>query len=520
MTKQKILRSILAAAAVVPLLSLTVLGAAGFPFERYSYGKDNLYNSITESKSVFNHRDGKEGKLDYIRSGIISRSSVTCTGTTGNGKRGKKLYEQKADIQISFPSGYFDLLAETYKTDDKMILECSEKDDFFESYEKDVANKSGYELSHILEDYDFIMVYGKDSVRDAMDEQAEKYRNRTGSWSGTWAELLDQSTSVDKCTDGYKIVHTEKFGKAGGIYSEDYVDDRDFSDVENEYRYYVRIMSLQDIPNVYIMLTYVQHAYVYASVDDASHTEYMTVYNKGKKRAGELLNSDMGQKFLDLSALVTVKWDEPTINIEDTDGKVNVVVTEKADETPGETGGMFIPSVIVVGAAAAAAALGAAAAVSGGSERKDGAGSSYAMKIYKEFGDTLYAGERVPVYARIVEISNGTERERPDLTRKIVIETRNDALITTMNGELSGKYRSAWVEVRQGTAAELGTVDFVFTGEGGTFTDVVTFKIEAPKIHFYQPNIALAAKDDKGAEVCFTVDGLDPKNTKIKLEIT
>ena len=514
----RILRSIQAAAAAAALLSLTVLGASAFPFDRYSYGKDNLYTSITESRSVFNNRDGTEGKLALVKSGIISETSVTCTGTSGNGKRGKKLYEQRADIRISFPQGYFDLLKESYRTDDKKILECSEKDDFFEAYDKDVASKSGYEIRHSLPTYDFVMIYGDSPVQDAMDGLAEKYRNKGENWSGIYGELMDHSTTIDRCADGYRIVHTEKFGKSEGLHSEDWVDERDFADTDLECRYYVRIMTLPEIPNVYILLAYEQFTYVYASVDDASHTEYLSLYNKGKSRVSEIRNSDMGQRILDLPSLVTVRWDEPTVNVGDTDENVNVVVTEKAEDTPGEASGTVIPAVIVIGAAAAAAALGAAAAVSG-ADRKDRAGSSYAMRIYKEFGDTLFAGERVPVYARIVEISKGRELDRPDLTRKILIETRDAALSVTMNGALSGKYCSAWVEVRQGTDAETGNVDFVFTGEGGTFTDVVTFKIEAPKIHFYQPNIALEAKDENGAEVCFTVDGLDPENTKVDLEI-
>ncbi len=194
---------------------------------------------------------------------------------------------------------------------------------------------------------------------------------------------------------------------------------------------------------------------------------------------------------------------------------VNAEVVETAENTPGETAGTPIPAVIAVGVVAAGAAVLAAAAASG-EEKKQG--PSFAMKIYKEFGDTIRLGETAAVYARIVEIDGKTEKERPDLTRNINIRCHDGTFRVWPQDGLSGIYKGAAVEVdpEHGDAAE-GMIDFEFVGAGGTFTDMVVFRIQEPRIIFYQDNLALVAKDEKGAELGFTVEGLDTEKLKVEL---
>jgi hypothetical protein len=89
-----------------------------------------------------------------------------------------------------------------------------------------------------------------------------------------------------------------------------------------------------------------------------------------------------------------------------------------------------------------------------------------------------------------------------------------------MQGALSGNYKSALVQVNQEKwNSDTGIIDFIFEGEGGVFTNMMEFMIKKPEIKFYQKNMALVAKDDKGAEIGFSVEGLDLERIKIELKI-
>ena len=196
------------------------------------------------------------------------------------------------------------------------------------------------------------------------------------------------------------------------------------------------------------------------------------------------------------------------IQEEETDAEIN----------PGEDAGTNIISLIItglIGIAAGAAAAGAS------SEDEENNKKSYRMHIYKEFGDTIRPGEQVQVYARIAEIVDGIEYDRPQLSKDIEIRSHDEVFITEMYGGLAGSYKCADVRINpELETSNEGVIDFIYRGEGGIFINKVTFKAKMPEIIFYQENMALAAKDERGGEVCFTVDGLDPEKTKIELRFT
>ncbi len=194
-----------------------------------------------------------------------------------------------------------------------------------------------------------------------------------------------------------------------------------------------------------------------------------------------------------------------------------IIQTEetRAEINPGEDEGTDIIGLIITGVIGTAVGTAAAGASTEDDEKKK---KSYKMKIYKEFGDTIRPGEQVPVYARIVEVIKGTEYDRPQLSKDIVIQSHDEVFITEMYASLAGSYKCATVEVNPAQeVSNEGVIDFIYRGEGGVFINSVTFKAKMPEILFYQPNMALVSCDERGGAVCFTVDGLAPEKTGIDL---
>lgn len=103
----------------------------------------------------------------------------------------------------------------------------------------------------------------------------------------------------------------------------------------------------------------------------------------------------------------------------------------------------------------------------------------YEMRVYKEFGDTIYAGKTVTLSARIVEISaSGVERTAPELTQQITISSSN--YLQVGGTFLSGQYQSARVTAPEYDEAVPSTavVTFRLMAPGGSFTQHMRFNIK------------------------------------------
>jgi len=113
----------------------------------------------------------------------------------------------------------------------------------------------------------------------------------------------------------------------------------------------------------------------------------------------------------------------------------------------------------------------------GEKSEKDEENSTYGMYVRKDFGDTIRRGDpEVTVYARMVEIKpNGTEIDRLDLTSKISIVSKEALQVDGCS--LAGNYMGALVSAPKECTAESGSVLFTFSGEGGTYSNTVIFKI-------------------------------------------
>ncbi|MBP5465020.1 MAG: hypothetical protein J6Y13_07625 [Treponema sp.] len=253
-----------------------------------------------------------------------------------------------------------------------------------------------------------------------------------------------------------------------------------------------------------------------------SHTQLTFSVLCSSKSIGQgenLFSSFTGAAVLNPAEIIVVdSWVEGV--------KANIVDVQHAKSEAGEDEGVDFSSVIVEGLAAGAAAVGGAAAAAGAAGAAGGiAGADgqplddeerkkkyYKMRIKKDFDDTLKScDEPRYVYARITEVDSqtGVETNRPDLTAAIQVSSPDASLVVQDGGMSSdGIYKAAVVcateELKEGSE---GTVSFQYTGEGGSFTRHLIFKIDGPKIRFAQESIALEAGSDEGVALPFEVEG-------------
>ncbi len=138
--------------------------------------------------------------------------------------------------------------------------------------------------------------------------------------------------------------------------------------------------------------------------------------------------------------------------------------------------------------------------------------STFRMILYKEFGDTLYAGgEPKVVGARIEEQTrDGRRIDRADLSRMIrIVEGRNIQLLST---GFNGRYQCGTIQVPEPKQADIpakGSVIFHFETPTGILQNEVVFFIEDnKKILFTQDNITFVAGQNNTETVYFYVLGL------------
>lgn len=210
-----------------------------------------------------------------------------------------------------------------------------------------------------------------------------------------------------------------------------------------------------------------------------------------------------------------IKWNDDLYEADaQEEGFVSESVTQDAESTPGEDGGVIVsdeivdgkpgksegvspdqddfsgtssvPGAVAVGIAGIGAALGAAAAASGqnGSDQKKKK-KSYRMYVQKDFGDAIRRGaEPVKVRARMAEITSGKETDRPDLTAGISVSGDGAAV---HGAALVGRYCEATVSVPKTNEADTATVTFRFQGKGGQFTNNIVFRlVDGPALKFIE----------------------------------
>ncbi len=179
--------------------------------------------------------------------------------------------------------------------------------------------------------------------------------------------------------------------------------------------------------------------------------------------------------FYDSKAPTETKQNETT--------KSNSGVTQQAGEQTGEDGGISVPAAIVVGVVAGALGIGAAAAAIGSSEENKNK-KTYKMYVQKDFGDGIRKGkDQVLISARMAEVdAGGLEHDRDDLTAKITAVSEE---MVIHSARITGRYLQANVSVPNDYKNSTANITFNFTGEGGTFSNTVVFRvIEGPSLRF------------------------------------
>lgn len=149
----------------------------------------------------------------------------------------------------------------------------------------------------------------------------------------------------------------------------------------------------------------------------------------------------------------------------------------------------------------------------------------YEMRVYKEFGDTIYAGKTVTLSARIVEISaSGVERTVPELTQQITISSSN--YLQVGGTFLSGQYQSARVTAPEYDEAVPSTavVTFRLMAPGGSFTQHMRFNIKKadpavvwldPPVNVWNARIEIIAGDNATYRLRFFFHDVSEEPEKI-----
>ncbi len=504
-------------------------------------------------RPYFSDADAPIDHIDYVAG--ISASTIDfdiCKKSTGEKVQSKKLM-----FDISSPTRYLELFNDaTWNKESWKILEDGERelargntswnepewwlDGRYGEYTEEQSsepdeygNASGYSIwcHHKC----FVRNGAAVSFEESVNQKGQCYadKKRAEDWIQFWVNSDSYRAShMNMFHHGYiheKDLHIEEFDMNGKTVYFWYMQGYNGPDSGYPFppdresiicRYYI-LDECRDIPGVYTCTLVQLQLYSHGA-------DYI---DKGRNRFEEV-------KSIVLSDMVNLDYNLRWEGEGSSSGKVNQVTETTASENPGEDEGTPINPDIIGdsaesgndnrkkdgrnpgGAAAGAVLVGAAVAVATMKKKKGEGRSRYMMKLYKNFGDTLRAGEPQYVYAKIVEIKeNGVMVDRNDLTALIRIYAGNDAVNVTQTG-MSGEWNTGYVELKATEGYEDAVVSFAYTGAGGTFTENVHFKVSVPKIKFYQPNIALVSGSEDGGKVAFTLEGFDLDKVKIELSMS
>ena len=167
---------------------------------------------------------------------------------------------------------------------------------------------------------------------------------------------------------------------------------------------------------------------------------------------------------------------------------------------------------VLLGGGAAAVALGKKKKNKNKNKNKsDKSGDRLAMRIYKEFRDTIIPGRgKYPVYARIVRIPAGSTQEVPDERLTAMIDIKGDDYLKLSGQRMENGWKRVDVEApEQPNLPEKATVTFSLTSDKGAYVNHVHFHIEAGEVLFGQDNLTLPSGYKKEVRLPFVVVGRD-----------
>ena len=465
----------------------------GFPFDEF-IKQGYSYNSVSEWDY-----DTMRSEVIFPQ-GLVSKTAIKFKGY----KKGisSPIYTQVAYASLSAPSGFTDNLGYITYLNTALDIKNYGDDQFKEEVEVIVdeesygfTNKASYYVYHDIG----TILHKKDNdttVEESIQAQIDVDRNndyyennydkveviKGGNYQALVCKTDTPYSQTDTEDSAGNSIYDEKNKKVYGFNcSEGY---------KYLYTIYYAVPELNDY--YYEVVLFVEGSYS-ANIEDKSQGDYQKVIDNYKSIVLNHKNADYPSKFLNLSSLYRIIWEEAVVTSDYT-GKIGAGTTQNAEENPGEDSGVSVPVAIVIGLAAAGAALvgasglaGAAGASNSSSNASDEDKKKRAYKMYvqKDFGDSIKKGAKEPsiIRARMTEIDElGKEHERNDLTAKISVSGED---MVIQNVAMSGKYIEAKVSVPKDTTRDRAKITFTFTDEGGTFDNTVIFKlVDGPHIEF------------------------------------
>lgn len=473
-----------------------VSAADPFPFDYYTGEGKLLY--VTDSP----HPDYLSIP-DRVKDGFIDVAILTCEGY----ENGENTRNQEAILRLKIPDGYKDYL-EKNDIDPGYGYSCEETKTFQKDIYYDDADKSLYnnyvwntgwmKLSYYIGSGYFTRLHDSNDMEGEINNYV---KNADIRFADRWGENWKNEN-----TDGIEPFRIERGenGSACIIYHRHKTERTDIStevvghgevngfsdDISDEIEY----ICLNVVPETdkYCYITFSMDGRVHTTIYEPSDTDYVPIYESYKQREKEFINLDFGRQMALNPDLLTVEWQEPEIiNLDMTSEEegeeinettpepeepISVKHTRRAKKEEGEDSGALIPVIVVVGtlAAAGGTALALKKKKKKGDEKENK--KSYMMYINKAFGDTIPKGSRnIKVGARIAEIdTSGKAIDRNDLTSEITA-AGNGMVVNRLS--FDGRYMEAYLEVPKDYFSDKASVTFTFTGEGGTFSNTVEFKI-------------------------------------------
>lgn len=219
-------------------------------------------------------------------------------------------------------------------------------------------------------------------------------------------------------------------------------------------------------------------------------------------------------------------WDDISVDMD--------APSERGESDLGE-----IPWWIPLGGVAAVAAVGGAVATAGrkrrtavpqqawqqpawqaSGERPQGM-STFRMVLYKEFGDTLYAGAPPQVLGAMIEEirPDGTIIGRSDMTASISFGATDNLLAQAIG--MRGPYQSLEVSASKFRGeGDYGIVSLSYAGPGGRLTNNVKFKIAEASIVFAPVGLTFIAEAKQTLGTSFVIKGMDiPQGVEPSFEV-
>ena len=476
---------------LLPSLCLPAFAAGIFPYDEFE--KEGYHYQLRHSSDY----DTERGEVLYPQ-GLMLKEHFEYKGYQDGSGRNHPLYEQNAVATIRIPDSFTDDLGTiVYYSPDWFTTYGH--DSFRENFSYEGAgqvmtryNAVSYHVSHEAEIAVLTPENRSQTVEEAIEKKVEywkAYFQGTNQF-GSDTNQAEEPVAVQKNGNATVLIgreeHTNYKDKDNSLNAVKVYGFTSSLSYSYSYRIYYAVPELK---GVFFEVRYIEKGSYSEQIEDKNQGEYQKYITAYEKLVNDHKDKQFAQQLINLGSLLSVTWEDPVISEEyngavPEETKQNAGVTQNAEETPGEDGGVSVPAAIVIGVLGGGAAIAGAAAASGGSDDKKKKRKAYKLYVQKDFGDAIRRGGDKPVKirARMAEVEGTTERDRNDLTALITVSADG---MTVHGAALAGRYCEVTVSVPENNQNDTANITFTFMGEGGSFTNTVIFRIvDGPQLKF------------------------------------